>query len=200
MSNYVARNNINVLNTTPTQLSNISAVLYSNSSFVPLVNRKYTLQLSKGEILEGKTDQEGYLQHLDIPAGDYDLVIDRVEWTIPTVADPDERLPIRVKEYYLVPKDDEQGEEDESDYEEGGFAVIPDDNRVVIDENGYRVTGQRNYSVEDEEGFDLDSEVVSEQQQDEQDVDEGQGEGDDEDEAAPAETDSWEDLEVVEDE
>ena len=123
MSNYIARGDTNTLNVIPPPLSNISALLYSNSGLVPLSNRKYTLQLEKGEILEGATDEKGYLQHLDVPSGDYTLVIDDVISVVPTVADPDERLPIRVRGYYLAVGTDEEDEEgyddhDEEDYDE----------------------------------------------------------------------------------
>ena len=97
-------------------MSNISAVLYSNSGLVPLVNRKYTLQFGKEETLEGTTDDEGYLQHLSVPPGDYTLTIGEVTCFVPTVADPNERLPIRCRGYLLVQEDEEtQSEFDEED-------------------------------------------------------------------------------------
>ena len=104
-------------------LSSISAVLYSNSGIVPLANRKYSLQLEKGEILKGKTDTEGYLQHLNVPPGDYTLIIDNVKSVIPTVADPNERLSIRVRGYFFTEGDQERESvdfyEDEGNLEEG---------------------------------------------------------------------------------
>ena len=120
MSNYIARGDTNILNDRPPPLSNISAVLHSNSGLVPLPNRKYILQLDK-KILEGTTDEKGYMQHLDVPPGDYTLVIDDVMSVVPTVADPDERLPIRVRGYYLTEGTDEEesyGDSDEEDYDE----------------------------------------------------------------------------------
>ncbi|MDH4267529.1 MAG: hypothetical protein OEW45_18030 [Deltaproteobacteria bacterium] len=117
----VARRGHNVLKQVPTPLSNISAVLYSNSGLVPLANRKYTLQLGKERTLAGKTDEKGFLQHLDVPPGDYTLMIDGVNSVVPTVANPDERLPLRVGGYNLLPADvvlKEEGSEDEEDEEE----------------------------------------------------------------------------------
>jgi len=98
-------------------LSNISAVLYSNSGLVPLANRKYTLQLDKGKILKGTTDAEGFLQHLLVPPGDYTLLIDDIKSVVPTVQDPNERLPVRVRGY-LFEGNIEENVEDYSDYEE----------------------------------------------------------------------------------
>jgi hypothetical protein len=83
-------------------LHNISAVLHSNSGFVPLAGRAYKLQLGEGEALEGTTDEKGYIQHKNVPMGDYTLTIDEVESIVPTVANPDERLPTRVAGYHLL--------------------------------------------------------------------------------------------------
>jgi hypothetical protein len=167
MSNRISKRNPNTLNIAPPALSNISAMLYSNSGLVPLADREYTLQLGDGKKLHGKTDAEGFLQHLDVPAGDYDLAIDGVKWVVPTVANPEERLPIRVSNYYLIPGNEEEGEDEaEGGFEDEGCAVIPVESRIVFDKDGYGVIGLRDHSVEDEGGFDIDSEEDEEEEED----------------------------------
>src|SRR4030042_6266461 len=113
----VARRGSNTLKPVPAPESNISAILHSNSGLVLLADRKYSLRLGDGKPLEGTTDENGYLQHLDVPPGDYTLTIDGVKAIIPSVANPNERLPIRVRAYNLVQAD---ASEEEEQYEEEG--------------------------------------------------------------------------------
>lgn len=127
----IARHAENTLRPIPTPVSNISAVLYSNSGFVPLVNRKYTLQLGNGEILKGSTDGQGFLQHLNIPPGDYTLMIDGVQSFVPTVVNPNERLRIHVRGYRLVIGDigdnaEEYDEDIEDDLAENEWEDLDD--------------------------------------------------------------------------
>jgi hypothetical protein len=117
----VARRGPNTLKPVPAPISNISAILYSNSGLVLLANRKYSLRLGDGKPLEGTTDENAYLQHLNVPPGDYTLTIDSVKAIIPSVANPEERLPIRVSGYKLIEGDagsEEEQQEQEEDEEE----------------------------------------------------------------------------------
>jgi len=116
----VARRGPNTLKPVPEPVSNISAILHSNSGLVLLANRKYSLRLGNGKPFEGTTDENAYLQHLNVPPGDYILMIDGIKAIIPTVANPNERLPIRVRGYNLVQADigaqkEEQGGEDDQE-------------------------------------------------------------------------------------
>jgi len=105
----LARHELNTLKRPQAGLSNISAVLHSNSGLVPLAARNYTLRHENGTVLNGKTDAEGYLEHRDVTVGDYVLEIDGIKSYVPTVSNPSERLPIRVRGYYLIHKCENRG-------------------------------------------------------------------------------------------
>jgi len=102
MLHCLARHCVNTLTQPPAELSNISAVLFSNSGLVPLRNRPYELQSPDGTVLKGTTDGDAYLEHRDVPAGDYVLRMDGISGWVPTTRNAQERLPIRVRGYYLV--------------------------------------------------------------------------------------------------
>ena len=57
----------------------VSVVLVSNSGNIVLGNRPYQLKIENGSVLEGKTDSEGFLEHMGVPAGDHTLVVDGCE-------------------------------------------------------------------------------------------------------------------------
>ena len=99
-------------------LSNLSAVLFSNSGLVPLKNRLYTLRLDNGPVISGTTDHEGYLSHQDVPVGDYLLEIDGVRAYVPTISNPDARLPIRVGGYFLIGESDDESCQERVTFEE----------------------------------------------------------------------------------
>ena len=102
MERCVSRHCENTLSQTPPELSNISALLFSNSGLVPLAKRPYELRHPDGTVLTGTTDPDGYLEHRDVPVGDYALEVDGIAGSVPTVRDPKERLPLRVRGYYLI--------------------------------------------------------------------------------------------------
>src|SRR5258708_125788 len=102
MLHCVARHCITTLTQPPAYLSNISPVLFTNSGLVPLRQRPYELQSPDGTVLKGRTDGDAYLEHRDVPAGDYVLRIDGISGWVPTIRNSQERLPIRVRGYYLV--------------------------------------------------------------------------------------------------
>ena len=105
---YVARNSTNTLRINP-RVGHISAVLYSNSGMVPLKERPYKLALEGGPDLSGTTTAQGEITHTAVPIGDYLLEIDGSRCFVPTVVEPDEKLPIRVRKYYLVPEQEPPG-------------------------------------------------------------------------------------------
>jgi hypothetical protein len=130
----VSRHELNTLRQEEPVISHLSAVLFSNSGIVPLSNRPYELSFG-GEILQGTTDGDGYLQHELVEPGDWSITIDGVQGYVPTVADPEERLAVRIKGYMIVHEvpeqavvhEDEEDEDDPDDEdwepldEEGGF-------------------------------------------------------------------------------
>jgi len=102
---YVARSTEpgNNTNTIVIYLAHLSAILHSNSGLVRLADRPYVLSLAQGPVLPGRTDGDGLLQYRDVPVGDYQLEIDGVRGSVPTVSNPAEQLPIRIRGYYIVP-------------------------------------------------------------------------------------------------
>jgi hypothetical protein len=100
---HVARNSANTIRVDP-RVGYISAVLYSNSGMVPLKERPYKLAREGGPELSGTTTAEGEIAHAAVPIGDYLLEIDGSRCYVPTVLEPDEKLQIRVRKYYLVPE------------------------------------------------------------------------------------------------
>lgn len=63
----------------------ISLLLRSNSGCVPLAKRKYKLTISEQRVLEGTTDEDGLVQHGDIPPGDYKLEIEEHKTFVPAI-------------------------------------------------------------------------------------------------------------------
>jgi hypothetical protein len=140
---YVARNSTNTVRVHP-RVGHISAVLYSNSGMVPLKERAYKLAREGGPELSGKTTAEGEISHAAVPIGDYLLEIDGSRCYVPTVVEPDEKLRIRVRKYYLVPEqeperqstlpDSQEEDLDTSDWEDLDLApsdIEPDSSDEV---------------------------------------------------------------------
>lgn len=67
------------------ELSHLSLLLRSNSGAVPLSNLPYRIEIASDWTIEGTTDDEGFLEHPDIPPGDYKLEIEGVQVLVPTL-------------------------------------------------------------------------------------------------------------------
>jgi len=68
-------------------LSHISLLLRSNSGSVPVANRKYRIRINEKRILQGTTDEDGFVNHPLIPPGDYPMDVEGVtdEVIVPTL-------------------------------------------------------------------------------------------------------------------
>jgi hypothetical protein len=105
--------------------SHISVLLRSNSGAVPLVNLSYRIRIDDDKVLEGKTDEDGLIQHPDVPPGDYPLELGgkKVDTLVHTLPEHIERCPLRIPDYLLF--DDPNGElPDGSEPDEVTFSGI----------------------------------------------------------------------------
>jgi hypothetical protein len=99
----------------------ISVELYSNSGFAPLKNLKYRIRVSRDRILEGTTDDKGYIHHDNVPIGEYPMELEGYDGSvkIPSLPIGVDREPIRVPGYMLFHEDSRCDEpEDDSDYDD----------------------------------------------------------------------------------
>ncbi len=89
--------------------SHISVLLRSNSGAVPLAQLEYSIAIDDGQTLTGKTDDDGLIQHDDVPPGDYPLTLDgkQVDLLVPTLPKYLEKRLTRVPNFYLF--DDDAG-------------------------------------------------------------------------------------------
>jgi outer membrane protein OmpA-like peptidoglycan-associated protein len=83
--------------------SHISVVLMAHGVLVR--NRPYKITLDGGVVLEGTTDDGGFLQHHDVPPGDYTLEVDGCQTTVPTLPEDAERR-LQVLDDYWDDTDD----------------------------------------------------------------------------------------------
>jgi hypothetical protein len=99
----------------------ISIELYSNSGFAPLKNLKYRIHIGSDHVLEGTTDDQGSVQHDNVPVGEYSMELEGYEGHIKIHSLPEgiDREPVRVPGYMLFHEDPEYSEpEDETDYDD----------------------------------------------------------------------------------
>lgn len=80
----------------------ISVVLFSNSGCVPLANRPFELSVRGGSVVRGTTDEDGFLSHGPVAAGDHLLVIDGTETIVGATRPEIERRPHMVQGHVLV--------------------------------------------------------------------------------------------------
>ena len=99
----------------------ISVELYSNSGFAPLKNLKYHIRVSRDCVLEGTTDDKGYVHHDSVPIGEYPMELEGYDGSvnIPSLPSGVDREPIRVPGYMLFHEDSQYNEPmDDSDYDD----------------------------------------------------------------------------------
>jgi hypothetical protein len=143
----------------------ISLLLRSNSGCVPLANRKYKIKISPERTLEGTTDAQGLVQHDDIPAGDYELEIEKHKTFVPATPVFRSRREHQVEGFFLL--DDEHFVEDQVLDEKGkplpnvAMILVKDDNgreRAVTNAEGVArweklKTGTARVAFEDESHY-----------------------------------------------
>ena len=108
------------------KLAHISLLLKSNSGAVPLSNRPYRLFV-KGKGIQGTTDNDGLLEHSNIPPGDYELEIEGLDQhiVVPTVPIHIVRRPQRVPGFFLFEEKSENESEEEEALTEEETAHFP---------------------------------------------------------------------------
>jgi hypothetical protein len=143
----------------------ISLLLRSNSGCVPLANRKYKIKISPERTLEGTTDAQGLVQHDDIPAGDYELEIEKHKTFVPATPVFRSRREHQVEGFFLL--DDEHFVEVQVLDEKGkplpnvAMILVKDDNgreRAVTNAEGVArweklKTGTARVAFEDESHY-----------------------------------------------
>ena len=84
----------------------ISVILLSNSGLVPLANLHYRLHLGADRVVDGTTDQDGFIAHADVPQGDYRIELEgsSTRYSIPSLPTDVTRHPIRLP--YMLFQDD----------------------------------------------------------------------------------------------
>jgi outer membrane protein OmpA-like peptidoglycan-associated protein len=80
----------------------VSVLLFSNSACVPLAKRPFELSVRGGKVVRGTTDDDGFLSHGPVAAGDHVLVIDGTETIIGATRPEIERRPHMVQGHVLV--------------------------------------------------------------------------------------------------
>jgi hypothetical protein len=78
--------------------SHISVVLVAGG--VPLRERPYKIYLDGGVVLEGTTGADGFLEHHDVPPGDYTLEVDGCQTTVPTLPEDTHRRLQALDDYW----------------------------------------------------------------------------------------------------
>jgi hypothetical protein len=113
------------------RLAHISTILRSNSGAVPLGNLSYRVFLPGGEVREGTSDEDGFLEEADLPPGDYPMEIEGLtdRFVVPTTPVHIRRRPIRVPGYFLMPSEESTSEDGPSDHD-----TSCEDEAVVQDE------------------------------------------------------------------
>ena len=83
--------------------AHISVMLRSNSGAVPIASAKCRVFLDDGRVLEGQTDADGFIQHEDVPPGDYELEVNgkKVGPLVPTIPKHLDRRILRLPEFFL---------------------------------------------------------------------------------------------------
>jgi outer membrane protein OmpA-like peptidoglycan-associated protein len=80
----------------------VSVLLFSNSGCVPLAKRPFELSVRGGTVVRGTTDEDGFLSHGPVAAGDHVLVIDGTETIVGATRPEIERRPHMVQGHVLV--------------------------------------------------------------------------------------------------
>ena len=78
--------------------SHISVVLTAGG--VPVRDRPYKIYLDGGVVLEGTTGADGFLEHHDVPPGDYTLEVDGCQTTVPTLPEDTHRRLQALDDYW----------------------------------------------------------------------------------------------------
>jgi len=82
-------------------ISKISVLLRSNSGAYPLRHRKYALFLDEGLVVQGLSDDRGWVFHPHVTAGTYRLDIDGITTMVSTIpTDADEQI-VRIEGYMI---------------------------------------------------------------------------------------------------
>jgi hypothetical protein len=84
----------------------ISVILLSNSGLVPLANLHYRLHLESDRVVEGTTDNDGFISQPDVPQGDYRIELEgsSTRYSISSLPTDVTRHPIRLP--YMLFQDD----------------------------------------------------------------------------------------------
>lgn len=134
-------NRIKIKNRTFSALppGHISVQLFSNSGKVPLKETGYRIGISSDRILEGQTDEEGVIEHDNVPQGEYEMTLADHDETVMVPALPNDvsRHPIRVSGFMLYTDDEPEPEEAFDDYEvqeEVELNVIDEDDWEDLEE------------------------------------------------------------------
>ena len=112
-------------------LCHISVLLRSNSGAVALAEHRYRINVD-GAILKGTTDEEGFLQHKNVPPGDYPLELDdhETDTQLPTSPLAVSRRLIRVIGARLFEPNDPPDAEIDDPNES---VTVADDGEIVAD-------------------------------------------------------------------
>lgn len=83
-------------------LQHISILLRSNSSAYPIAQKHYKINVDEELVLQGKTDDEGYIYHPHVPPGDYPMEIEGgYKLIAPSIPISETRYELRVPEFLL---------------------------------------------------------------------------------------------------
>lgn len=117
-----------------TKLSHISLLLRSNSGAVPLANKSYRIHLPNNCVVEGRTDENGLIEHQNVPPGDYQLDIEgSFSTVIPSTPPHITRSIIRIPDYMLFQEESYEDENQLSTDEESGQEIVIRD----LDQEGW---------------------------------------------------------------
>ena len=114
------------------KLVHISALLRSNSGAVPLAEKTYRLFLRNGQVREGRTDVDGFVNESGLTPGDYEMEIEGAagRFIVPTTPVHVCRRPIRLPGHILFEPDEESAEEElPSDFDSDEEFFNPVDER-----------------------------------------------------------------------